>query len=46
MPKKLLKKIFKMLPLGGTFPHHPVVNLLKSGKLRVVFDCAAKFNDL
>ena len=25
-------------------PHHPVVNLSKSGKLRVVFDCAAKFN--
>ena len=25
-------------------PHHPVVNLSKTGKLRVVFNCAAKFN--
>ena len=25
-------------------PHHPVVNPSKPGKLRVVFDCAAKFN--
>ena len=24
--------------------HHPVVNPSKPGKLRVVFDCAAKFN--
>ena len=24
-------------------PHHPVVNPSKSGRLRVVFDCAAKF---
>ena len=26
-------------------PHHPVVNPSKPGKLRVVFDCAAKFNE-
>ena len=25
-------------------PHHPVVNPRKSGKLRIVFDCEAKFN--
>ena len=25
-------------------PHHPIVDSSKPGKLRVVFDCAAKFN--
>ena len=24
-------------------PHHPVINAEKPGKLRVVFDCAAKY---
>ena len=25
-------------------PHHPVTNLLKPGKVRVVFDCGAKYH--
>ena len=27
-------------------PHHPVINEHKPGKIRVVFDCAAKFKDV
>ncbi|XP_053398030.1 uncharacterized protein LOC128556553 [Mercenaria mercenaria] len=26
-------------------PHHPVINVIKPGKVRVVFDCAAKYKD-
>ena len=34
-----------MLPgIVWYLPHHPIVNLHKPGKLRVVFDCVAKFN--
>lgn len=27
-------------------PHHPVTNVNKPGKVRVVFDCAAKYKDI
>ena len=26
-------------------PHHPVMNVNKPGKVRLVFDCAAKYKD-
>ncbi|XP_050417733.2 uncharacterized protein LOC126831129 [Patella vulgata] len=48
----LSKKYAEVVPPGHIdrandrvwyLPHHPVVNTKKPGKLRVVFDCAAKF---
>ena len=45
MPKKLLtEKDIQNVFTVWYFPHHPVVDLRKPGKLRIVFDCTAKFN--
>ncbi|KAK4474338.1 hypothetical protein MN116_000491 [Schistosoma mekongi] len=44
--KRYVERVSMEPPGKWYFPHHPAVNPRKPGKVRVVFDCSAKLNEV